>query len=333
MDKNQLLKCSIKDLAEFGAPIENFFSSKGLKKYSGSLFFGDWLSGLSDEFLFDIGMDRGQIIRQLEQLVDKLQTMESEKQTCLDSIAIIGGKNKSGNPENARVILRPGQVICVVGPTGSGKSRLLADIECFAQGDTPTGRKISVNGKNAKNFNISGKLVAQISQNMNFVVDLSVSDFIAMHARSRLVADVKGMVKDVINCANRLAGEKFNSSVSLAQLSGGQSRTLMIADAALLSSSPIVLIDEIENAGIDRKESLKLLVKKEKIVLISTHDPLLALMGSCRIVMENGGISRIIESSSKEKENLRQLECFDEKISKIRTRIRHGEEIEENLML
>lgn len=47
-------------------------------------------------------------------------------------------------------------------------------------------------------------------------------------------------------------------------LSGGQSRALMIADTALLSSSPIVLIDEIENAGVDRKKALELLVRKEK---------------------------------------------------------------------
>ena len=33
----------------------------------------------------------------------------------------------------------------------------------------------------------------------------------------------------------------------------GQTRALMIADTALVSASPIVLIDEIENAGIDRR--------------------------------------------------------------------------------
>ena len=41
----------------------------------------------------------------------------------------------------------------------------------------------------------------------------------------------------------------------------------MIADTAILSSSPIVLIDEIENAGIDREKALELLVSEDKIVL------------------------------------------------------------------
>ncbi len=64
--------------------------------------------------------------------------------------------------------------------------------------------------------------------------------------------------------ANKLAGESFELDTPITSLSGGQSRALMIADTAILSESPIVLIDEIENAGIDRKKALKLLVKEEK---------------------------------------------------------------------
>ena len=84
-------------------------------------------------------------------------------------------------------------------------------------------------------------------------------------------------------------------------MSGGQARALMVADTALLSSSPIVLIDEIENAGIDRVKALKLLIDQNKIVLIATHDPLLALTGNKRLIIKNGGISRVIETSETEK--------------------------------
>ena len=51
----------------------------------------------------------------------------------------------------------------------------------------------------------------------------------------------------------------------------------MIADTAVLSASPVVLIDEIENAGIDRQQALDILIREEKIVLMATHDPILAL--------------------------------------------------------
>lgn len=52
----------------------------------------------------------------------------------------------------------------------------------------------------------------------------------------------------------------------------------MIADIALICDSPIVLIDEIENAGIDKERALSLLQKKDKLVLVVTHDPHTALM-------------------------------------------------------
>ena len=110
-------------------------------------------------------------------------------------------------------------------------------------------------------------------------------------------------------------------------LSGGQSRALMIADTAILSSSPIVLIDEIENAGIDRRKALDLLIGEEKIVLMATHDPTLALIGDRRIVIKNGGIEKIVETSKKEKELLKDLEKMDAIVQAIRTDLREGREL------
>ena len=78
-----------------------------------------------------------------------------------------------------------------------------------------------------------------------------------------------------MNVANELAGEKFSIDTKVTQLSGGQSRALMIADTAYMSSSPVILIDEIENAGIDRRQAISILTRKDKIVFMSTHDPLL----------------------------------------------------------
>jgi ABC-type lipoprotein export system ATPase subunit len=99
----------------------------------------------------------------------------------------------------------------------------------------------------------------------------------------------------------------------------------MIADTAFLSKSPIILIDEIENAGIDRKKALELLVKEEKIVLMATHDPILALMGDKRLIIKNGGVAKIIESSEEEKAILPELEALDNKLLELRNRLRNGE--------
>jgi len=212
-----------------------------------------------------------------------------------------------------------------------GKSRLLADIEWIAQKDTPTKRQVLINGKvpdKKLRFSIDHKLVAQLSQNMNFVMDLTVEEFVKMHAESRLVEDVDLKVAKIIGEANKLAGEKFLPNTPITSLSGGQSRALMIADTAILSRSPIVLIDEIENAGIDRKKALELLIKEEKIVLMATHDPILALMGNKRIVIKNGGIAKIINVTEKERNHLEYLQKLDNTLMELRNKIRNGELLE-----
>ena len=248
----------------------------------------------------------------------------------VDFLTIVGGQDKSGIPEEIEIKICRGETAAIVGPTGSGKSRLLADIECLAQRDTPTGRLVLINGKeltDAQRFEMDGKLVAQLSQNMNFIMDLTVRDFLEMHARSRFSRDVECTIRLCLECANDLAGERFLDTTKVTQLSGGQSRALMIADTAFMSSSPLVLIDEIENAGIDRKKAIKVLTKKDKIVLIATHDPLLALSADQRIVIKNGGIFRVIKTAPAEKEILVHIERMDNFNQKLRSRLRTGETI------
>ena len=249
----------------------------------------------------------------------------------VESITLLPGYNKKGEKEGyEELVIKAGEIVAIVGPTGSGKSRLLADIEWGAQGDTPTKRTVLVNGElmdAKKRFSPSYKLVAQLSQNMNFVMDLSVREFIDLHAESRLVLDRESVIEKIFNQANELAGEKFTIDTPITSLSGGQSRALMISDTAILSTSPIVLIDEIENAGIDRKKALDLLVGNNKIVLMATHDPTLALLADRRIVIQNGGIFKIIETSQEEKEKLSELEEMDRKIQEMRRALRYGERV------
>lgn len=250
-----------------------------------------------------------------------------EESPAIESITILGGQDKSGKAEHVHLTIKTGEVICIVGPTGSGKSRLLEDIECMAKGDTPTKRIIKLAGTHLQ----SRKLIAQLSQNMNFVMDSTVRHFIKMHARSRDIMNLETITEKIIQCANELAGEKFTGDTPVTQLSGGQSRSLMIADVAYLSSSPIVLIDELENAGVDRGRALELLVKEGKIVFVSTHDPILALLGDKRIIINNGAIKQVLITDSKEKETLNLLKHIDNKMMALREAIRKGEKINWNM--
>lgn len=249
----------------------------------------------------------------------------------LKKITISGGRDKDGILENIRRLdICVGEVLAVVGPTGSGKSQLIADVEQYAEEETLTGRSILIDdqllNKN-ENKNLSRYLVAQVSQNMNFVIDMSIEEFLLMHAQVRAIKEPSKIVKDVLSITNRLSGEPISLSMNLTQLSGGQSRALMVADVALISNSPVVLIDEIENAGINRLQALEILTGQGKIVLVVSHDPTLILMAGKRVVMKNGGMYKIFETTSEEKEILKDLIKIDKKFVSLREQLRSSKSI------
>ncbi|MBW9150738.1 ATP-binding cassette domain-containing protein [Clostridium estertheticum] len=311
----------------------DFLANFRLDNISKELPFCQALEEVDDEILEEFGLNRNDV---LQNFCEFLETF-TQTETLLDSVSsitIYGGINKSKESESITLTISVGEIISIVGPTGSGKSRLLNDIECLAQGDTPTGRKIMINGvgiDELQRFEMGGKLVAQLSQNMNFVMDLTVREFLEMHAKCRLTLNSREVVDRCFRCANQLAGEEFSEETKVTQLSGGQSRALMIADTAYMSDSPIVLIDEIENAGIDRRQALVLLAKKEKIIFVSTHDPLLALSADKRIIIKNGGIYKVIETSDEERKSLKVIESLDNTLLKLRKCLRAGETITEEL--
>ena len=330
---NEIEKLKIADLLEKYPFVESYFEENKLDVVGfEDKTFVEFLDHFSLEEVEDMALDLNKMTIDLVEYIRQMKDfLGIEDSNTVDVLTIIPGQDKSGNKEGFdRLDIKKSEMIAIVGPTGSGKSRLLADIEWTAQCDTPTKRTIMINGEYPDKkwrFSSNNKLVAQLSQNMNFVMDLSVRDFLELHARSRMVEDIDQTVDKIIEEANKLAGEQFKMDTQITALSGGQSRALMIADTAILSSSPIVLIDEIENAGIDRKKALELLVSSDKIVLMATHDPTLALLADRRIVIQNGGIFKIIETSPEEKEKLSDLEEMDRKIQEMRRALRYGERV------
>ena len=323
----------IKELLEKYPFISTYFEDNKLDVtgYEESTF-DEYLNHFSGEEIENWAIDKERLKDDLEAFIEQMKEFLGIKDEIgINSLTILPGFNKSKEAEGFKEFtIKKSKIVSIVGPTGSGKSRLLADIEWTAQNDTPTGRSILINGEKPDmkwRFSSNNKLVAQLSQNMNFVMDLTVREFLELHAQSRLVEDVEATTNKIIQAANKLAGEQFDLETPVTALSGGQSRALMIADTAILSSSPIVLIDEIENAGIDRKKALDLLVSEDKIVLMATHDPTLALIADKRIIIRNGGIADIIETSQEEKEILNKLEEMDTYIQGMRSKLRAGQQL------
>lgn len=304
----------------------DFFTVQGLPLPAAGQTPAAYFAALPDNTLEDAGTTREAVAGQFARFFETIGRYATAA-VGLTSLSVRGGHDKAGRPERLDLDLAPGDVVALVGPTGSGKSRFLADIEWLACGDTPTGRTVLLDGQPAdpaRRLAASGRLVAQLSQNMNFVMDLPVGEFVRAHAASRLLPDAETAAEQVVRLGNELAGEPFAADTPLTALSGGQSRALMIADVARLCASPVVLVDEIENAGVDRRRAVSLLTGSGKIVLMATHDPMLALLAKRRLVFAGGGVAAVLETSRAEASALAELTAMDARLTRARDALRQG---------
>jgi ABC-type lipoprotein export system ATPase subunit len=214
-----------------------------------------------------------------------------------------------------------------VGSTGSGKSAFVNDIEVLAQGDTVTGRSILINGAPPSDDMVrdpAKKPIALITQNTRVIADLTVCRFLALHIKAR-DTDAQELVTRTVALANEFTGEKLTESMRMTSLSGGQTRSLLIADAIMIGQTPILLLDEVENAGIFKEKVIRCLKHYNKAVIFVTHDPLLAMITDRRIIMKHGAVVGVLEPGDAEKEMVRHISGIDAFLVDIREKIRAGD--------
>ncbi len=251
----------------------------------------------------------------------------------INEISILAGYGRDGTPDAvARLDLRMGDVVSVVGRTGSGKTTLINDIELFANGNTPTGRTILINGRHPPaeyRDDPACNPIALITQHTTFLSDLPVDEFLHTHARIRRAsgsAEIEA-IQRTLDFANQLTGEPIALASRMTELSGGQTRALLIADATIICDTPIVLLDEVENAGINRARALELLRAYRKIFIFVTHDPRIALLSDYRIVLRDGRIDQVLHTDHGERELAPLVVRFDDMLSELRDRIRLGQRV------
>ncbi len=248
----------------------------------------------------------------------------------IETITIIGGKSRTGEREAVqRVDMKMGDVVSIVGPTGSGKTTLINDIELFADENTPTGRRILINGRRPPieyRDDPACNPIALITQHTTFLSDLPVDVFLSTHAniRSRSHSHTDGLIDECLSFANELTGEPIQLQSRMTELSGGQTRALLIADATIICDTPIVLLDEVENAGIHRTRAIELLRKHRKIFIFVTHDPRITLLSDYRIVMQGGRMTQVMRTNDEERIFSVKVSKLDDMLSGMRDKIRSG---------
>jgi len=199
---------------------------------------------------------------------------------------------------NVSLKIESGKVIALVGPSGSGKSTFLHLLSLL---DKPNKGSISITGIQTSNLSEDKKNkiirdnISIIFQNNNLLTDFTALENVAIPL---IIRNVK------YELAVKRA-EKFLSDVNLSKrlyhfpsdLSGGEQQRVAIA-RSLISETQIILADE-PTGNLDLKNSHEIfsyflkLKKKNKVVIIATHNRELARKADYTLIIKNGDIKRI----------------------------------------
>ena len=199
---------------------------------------------------------------------------------------------------NLNLIIKQGDLIALVGPSGSGKSSLL---HLLALLDEPTKGKILINNKETKNLKddqkdeIRRKSISIIFQDNNLLTDFTALENVMMplyikgENNQNILKKAQKILKDlkILNRSNHFPSE----------LSGGEQQRVAIA-RALVADTNLILADE-PTGNLDYKTSKELfslflkLKKLNKTIIFATHNRELANRADYKLFISNGDIKRV----------------------------------------
>ena len=200
--------------------------------------------------------------------------------------------------KNFNLKIKEGELVALVGPSGSGKSSLLYLLALL---DKPTNGKIILNNidtnklTNIKKDEIRRKNISIIFQDNNLLTDFTAIENVKMP----LI--IKSESKEII----KKKAEKILKEMKILdrsnhfpnQLSGGEQQRVAIA-RALISETNIILADE-PTGNLDYKTSKEIfslflkLKKLRKTIIFATHNRELANRADYKLFISDGDIKRV----------------------------------------
>ncbi len=200
--------------------------------------------------------------------------------------------------ESLNIRFKEGELVALVGPSGSGKSSLL---HLLALLDDPSRGKIILNNKEIKNLTdnekdeLRRKNISIIFQDNNLLSDFTAIENVMMpllikgENEKKIKEKAEKILKDVkiIDRSKHFPNE----------LSGGEQQRVAIA-RALIAETKLILADE-PTGNLDFKTSKEIfslflkLKKLKKTIIFATHNRELANRADYKLFISNGIIKRV----------------------------------------
>ena len=199
---------------------------------------------------------------------------------------------------NLNLKIKQGDLVALVGPSGSGKSSLL---HLLALLDEPTRGEIKINDISTKKFSDEKKDEARrenisiIFQDNNLLNDFTAIENVMMPLiiKGKDLKPAKQEAQKILKAVKILERSQHFPN----ELSGGEQQRVAIA-RALIAKTNLILADE-PTGNLDFKTSSEIfsyflkLKKLKKTIIFATHNRELANRADYKLFISNGDIKRV----------------------------------------
>ena len=207
-------------------------------------------------------------------------------------------KGKKTNPVmgNINISLYPGELVCIIGANGIGKSTLLRTL---AATQVPLSGSVLINGTPISKFSASqlSRLIGLVYTDRTQAGGLTVAELVALgrQPHTGFLGLLNPTDKEIVNQSVRNTGISHKAQSFIAELSDGERQKAMIAKA-LAQETPVIMLDE-PTAFLDvasKIETMNLLHSlahnSNKAIILSSHDISQALLLADKLwVITSGG--------------------------------------------
>ena len=211
-------------------------------------------------------------------------------------IDVIGLKKSFGDHEvlkNINFSVNTGDVTCIIGSSGSGKSTML---RCINLLEEPTGGEIVYRGENIlekKNIPAYRAKVEMVFQSFNLFDNMTVLKNCMIGLRKVLKVDKETAKKEAMFYLEKVGMAPYINAKPK-QLSGGQKQRVAIARA--LAMKPDVILFDEPTSALDPQmvgevlEVIKNIAKEGLTMIIVTHEMAFARDVSNHVVFMHDGV-------------------------------------------